>query len=356
MPAAWQRSACVCLSENSHRTRCARAPRRPARTTCKRVLGRFDLVMLGIGARHRRRHLRADRTRRRRQRRARRRAVDAGRRLRQRARRAVLRRARVERARRRLRLHLRLRDARRARSPGSSAGTSCSSTRSAPRRSSVGWSGHLTSLLRDLGIPFPAALSAAPGTLVAVPGGDPVTAIVNLPAILLVVAVTALLVVGIRESASINTIMVMIKVSVVIAHRRSAAVWFIMPSNWTPFVPPNTGTFGEFGWSGVIRGGAIIFFAYIGFDAVSTAAQEAKRSAARHAVRHSRLARRSARCCTCSRRASWWGSRRISVLRDSPAPMVAALDYAQSGRPAAAAASWLSMLERPRRDSARSPA
>ena len=212
---------------------------------------------------------------------------------------------------------------------------------------SVGWSGHLTSLLRDLGIPFPAALSAAPGTLVAVPGGDPVTAIVNLPAILLVVGVTALLVVGIRESASINTIMVAIKVGVVFAIV-IGAVWFITPSNWTPFVPPNTGKFGEFGWSGVIRGGAIIFFAYIGFDAVSTTAQEAKDP--QRDMPFGILV--SLGVCTLLYMLAagiMVGLAPHTLLRDNPAPMVAALDYAQAQvrqtQSSGAAVSWLSVLK-----------
>ncbi len=139
----------------------------------------------------------------------------------------------------------------------------------------VGWSGHLTSFLRDIGLPFPAALSAAPGTVVLVPGGEPVTAILNLPAVLLVAIVTALLIVGIRESATANGIMVSIKVAVVFLVV-VGGVWFIVPQHFTPFVPPDDGTFGEYGWSGVFRGAAFIFFAYIGFDAVSTSAQEAR--------------------------------------------------------------------------------
>ena len=65
-----------------------------------------------------------------------------------------------------------------------------------------------------------------------------------------------------------------------------------MPANWHPFIPENTGTFGEFGWSGILRGAGVIFFAYIGFDAVSTSAQEAQQPAARHAARHPRVAGR----------------------------------------------------------------
>ena len=139
----------------------------------------------------------------------------------------------------------------------------------------VGWSGNFVTLLGQLGLSFPAALSAAPGTLVAVAGGDPVTAIFNLPAVLVSIAVTALLIVGVSESASVNAVIVVIKVGVVLAVIVAGA-FFIDTANWHPFIPENTGTFGEDGWSGIMRGAAIIFFAYLGFDAVSTSAQEAR--------------------------------------------------------------------------------
>lgn len=138
----------------------------------------------------------------------------------------------------------------------------------------VSWSGHLTSLLHDLGVPFPPALSGAPGTVVMTTGG-PVTAVVNLPAILIVLAITAMLVIGMRESARANALMVALKLSV-IAIVVIGGVAFVVPANWQPFVPPNTGQFGEFGWSGIARGAAVVFFAFIGFDAVSTAAQDAR--------------------------------------------------------------------------------
>jgi APA family basic amino acid/polyamine antiporter len=139
----------------------------------------------------------------------------------------------------------------------------------------VGWSGILITLLGQLGLTFPAALSAAPGTVVQVAGGDPVTAVLNLPAILVTVAVTLLLVVGVSESASVNSVIVVIKVAVLIIVIAAGAL-FVNPVNWHPFIPPNTGTFGEYGWSGILRGAGVIFFAYIGFDAVSTSAQEAR--------------------------------------------------------------------------------
>ena len=139
----------------------------------------------------------------------------------------------------------------------------------------VGWSGYLTSILHDFGIQFPAAFSAAPGTLVHLADGSTVTAVFNLPAVLVTIAVTVLLVIGIQESANVNSVIVIIKVFVVLAVI-VAGVRFVNPSNWHPFIPENQGSLGDYGWSGIFRGAAVIFFAYIGFDAVSTAAQEAK--------------------------------------------------------------------------------
>jgi APA family basic amino acid/polyamine antiporter len=139
----------------------------------------------------------------------------------------------------------------------------------------VGWSGILVTLLGQLGLSFPAALSAAPGTVVQVAGGDPVTAVLNVPAMLITVLVTALLIVGVSEAASVNGAIVITKVAVLLIVIAAGAM-FIDSANWHPFIPPNTGTFGEYGWSGILRGAGVIFFAYIGFDAVSTSAQEAR--------------------------------------------------------------------------------
>jgi APA family basic amino acid/polyamine antiporter len=139
----------------------------------------------------------------------------------------------------------------------------------------VGWSGHLTSFLHDfVGIDFPAALAAAPGTVVQTANG-PVTAVFNLPAVLITIAVTILIVIGIKESANVNTAIVIVKVAVVLTVILGGAA-YINTANWHPFIPENTGRFGEYGWSGVLRGAGVIFFAYIGFDAVSVAAQEAR--------------------------------------------------------------------------------
>ena len=138
----------------------------------------------------------------------------------------------------------------------------------------VGWSGNVVSLLADFGIELPAAISAAPGTIVATAAG-PVTAVFNLPAVLVTVLVTWLLVRGVRESATVNSIIVFVKVAIILLVIATGLA-FVRRENYAPFIPPNTGVFGEFGWSGIVRGAAVIFFAYIGFDAVSTAAQEAR--------------------------------------------------------------------------------
>jgi APA family basic amino acid/polyamine antiporter len=138
----------------------------------------------------------------------------------------------------------------------------------------VGWSGYVVSFLADLGIRFPALWSAAPGTAVVLPDGTAATAILNVPAILIAAAATLLLVVGIRESARVNSVIVFLKVGVVLLIIGVGGM-FVTADYWQPFIPPGTGRFGEFGWSGVLRGAGVIFFAYIGFDAVSTAAQEA---------------------------------------------------------------------------------
>ena len=99
------------------------------------------------------------------------------------------------------------------------------------------------------------------------------TALFNLPAFLVVALLTVLLVKGIHESAAVNSLIVATKVAVILVVIGVGAA-FVRPSNWMPFVPPNLGKLGEFGWSGMMRGAAVVFFAYIGFDAVSTAAQE----------------------------------------------------------------------------------
>jgi APA family basic amino acid/polyamine antiporter len=173
---------------------------------------------------------------------------------------------------------------------------------------SIGWSGYVVSFLGDIGVVVPPEVSAAHGThLIQIPAslaatlhlhagwqtyGEEMaiaihnagvnlntlaqaTAIFNLPAILIVAIVTTLLVIGIKESADVNDVIVFVKVAVVLLFIVGAA-HAIKAANWTPFIPANTGIREQFGWTGVMTGAGIVFFAYIGFDAVSTAAQEAK--------------------------------------------------------------------------------
>jgi APA family basic amino acid/polyamine antiporter len=140
----------------------------------------------------------------------------------------------------------------------------------------VGWSGYVVSLTEQLGMHLPDALTNAPltkgeGHWEIVRTG----ALVNLPAVLVVAAITALCYVGIHQSARFNAIVVAIKVTVIVLFI-GFGMWVVDGANWQPFIPENAGTFGRFGWSGVVQAAGIIFFAYIGFDAVSTAAQEAK--------------------------------------------------------------------------------
>ncbi len=164
---------------------------------------------------------------------------------------------------------------------------------------SVGWSGYIVSFLRDFGINLPAAICYASGTdLIQLPdigwvqktpelikhllskGLDPINlpqadAILNIPAMFIIGIISLLLVVGIKESAHFNNVMVITKVGVIILFV-IIGFFFVKNINWHPFIPKNTGEWGHFGWSGIFRAAGVIFFAYIGFDAVSTAAQEAK--------------------------------------------------------------------------------
>src|SRR5687768_6674208 len=152
----------------------------------------------------------------------------------------------------------------------------------------VGWSGYFTAFMREtLGINMPAALTNAPlaftetakydaaGVLTQAEGFTRTGAMINLPAMLLIGLMTTLLVIGIKESARFNNFIVIIKVMIVFLVI-GFGFMYINQDNWSPFIPPNTGEYGHYGWSGIVRGSAVVFFAYIGFDAVSTAAQEAK--------------------------------------------------------------------------------
>jgi basic amino acid/polyamine antiporter, APA family len=130
--------------------------------------------------------------------------------------------------------------------------------------------------MREIGFALPEAWTTAPisvqgtHTLVRNPG-----AIINLPAIILILLMTTLLVIGIQESARFNNVIVYVKVAIVLLVI-GFGFQYVDSANWSPFIPPNEGEFGRYGFSGIIRAAAVVFFAYIGFDAVSTAAQEAK--------------------------------------------------------------------------------
>jgi len=166
-----------------------------------------------------------------------------------------------------------------------------------------GWSGYVLSLLQDLGIHIPPALAGTPGAPFVMYNGrwealgrisktlalnnvDPstlphATGVFNLVAFLGIALVTTILVIGIKESANLNSFIVVLKVAVLLVFIGLGAHYILQHTslaseNWTPFLPANEGAFGKYGLSGVVRAAGVIFFAYIGFDAVSTAAQEAK--------------------------------------------------------------------------------
>src|SRR5687768_13692446 len=123
----------------------------------------------------------------------------------------------------------------------------------------IGWSGYFQRILAGFGLQLPAWMTAAPGAAAG--------SVINLPAFIIVLLIMVLLVVGIRESARFNAAMVAIKIAAVLFFL-ATGVWYVEPANWTPFMP--------YAWSGVMTGAAVVFFAYIGFDAVSTTAEEAK--------------------------------------------------------------------------------
>ena len=137
----------------------------------------------------------------------------------------------------------------------------------------VGWSGYVVSALHDFGIVLPASLSQAP-FIFDHKGWQYTGSFVNFPAVFIVAIMTTLLYVGIRESAKFNNIIVLIKVIVILLFV-AFGVSYIDSANYTPFIPENTGEWGQFGWSGILAGAGVVFFAFIGFDAVSTASQEA---------------------------------------------------------------------------------
>lgn len=138
----------------------------------------------------------------------------------------------------------------------------------------VGWSGYFTSFLAEVGIHLPASLTQ-PALMHSAGKWSLAGGLINLPAVALVLGLTWVLSLGIRESTFFNNLMVMVKLAVILLVIGFGAA-YINAAYWDPFVPPNTGVSGEFGWSGIMRAAGIVFFAYIGFDAVSTSSQEAR--------------------------------------------------------------------------------
>lgn len=137
----------------------------------------------------------------------------------------------------------------------------------------VGWSGYFMSLLEDFGFSLPSSISMAP-----ISGGDGSSlefsgAFLNLPALCLVLLVGALLVRGIKAATVVNNILVVVKLAVIVIFV-ACGVAFINSYNLVPFIPENSGVFGNFGWSGVFRGASILFFAFLGFDVLATLSQE----------------------------------------------------------------------------------
>jgi len=142
----------------------------------------------------------------------------------------------------------------------------------------ISWSQYLTRFLASLHIYLPPQLTLSPFETAKLADGSTVNGIVNIPAALVVVLMTAILIRGTKGSAIVNGIIVFLKVGVVLVF--IALGWqYIDPANYHPYIPENTGTFGQFGWSGVLRGAGLVFFVFIGFDAVAASAQETKNPA-----------------------------------------------------------------------------
>lgn len=138
----------------------------------------------------------------------------------------------------------------------------------------VGWSGYFVSFVKDFGVIIPPEWANPNGMKIILADGTITHGIFNMPAFVSVILLTGLLVTGVKESATMNNIMVMIKLTVIILFI-AVGIWHVTPDNWHPFIPESQGE-GKFGYSGIVRAAAVISFAYVGFEAVSTAAQEAR--------------------------------------------------------------------------------
>ncbi len=139
----------------------------------------------------------------------------------------------------------------------------------------ISWSQYLNRFLSNYGLHLPPQLILSPFETATGADGSVVSGYINLPAVLIVVFITGIIIRGTSGSALFNAIVVSLKVLVVIVF--IALGWqYIDPANYQPYIPANTGTFGEYGWSGVLRGAGVVFFVFIGFDIVATMAQESK--------------------------------------------------------------------------------
>lgn len=140
---------------------------------------------------------------------------------------------------------------------------------------SISWSGYVVSFFLDNGISLPVEWISTPWHPIRLSDGSEHYGYFNLPAVFIVVLITLFLIIGVRKSTLFNDAIVVVKIAAVIIFITLGA-FYIQPENYHPFIPPNTGEFGSFGWSGILRGAGVLFFAFIGFDAVSTAAQETR--------------------------------------------------------------------------------
>lgn len=140
---------------------------------------------------------------------------------------------------------------------------------------SVGWSGYLSSFLNDFGIYLPAKIASSPLAYDIGTGWERTGAVFNVPAALIIGFIGLMIALGIKAANRFNNIIVVIKLTVIVLFI-ACGIAYINTENWVPFIPKNTGIFGEFGVSGIVRGAGVVFFAYIGFDALSTLAQEAR--------------------------------------------------------------------------------
>ena len=140
---------------------------------------------------------------------------------------------------------------------------------------SVGWSSYFTSLLKDIGIHIPTAFASPPLLHDIQTGWSLSGSLINLPAMFIIGLMGLIVSSGTKSAASFNNIMVILKLAVVVLFI-ACGIGYVQMDHFTPFIPDNTGVFGQFGWSGVLRGAGLLFFAFIGFDALSTLTQEAK--------------------------------------------------------------------------------